>query len=61
MLQANHVTATSPGVVMDPGNANIALQGVFYQPRGVDEFRGWQFGVHVRQTAVLNGTNAPSR
>ena len=34
MLQANHVTATSPGVVMDPGNANIALNGVFYQPRG---------------------------
>jgi Flp pilus assembly protein TadG len=34
MLAANHVTATSPGLVMDPGNANIALQGVFYQPRG---------------------------
>jgi hypothetical protein len=34
MLQANHVTVNSPGLVMDPGNANIALQGVFYQPRG---------------------------
>jgi len=34
MLAANHVTATSPGLVMDPGNANIALNGVFYQPRG---------------------------
>ncbi|MCU1339144.1 MAG: hypothetical protein JWO19_4725 [Bryobacterales bacterium] len=34
MLQANHVTATSPGLIMDPGNANIALNGVFYQPRG---------------------------
>ena len=34
MLEANHVTATSPGVVMDPGNANIAINGVFYQPRG---------------------------
>jgi len=34
MLAANHVTATSPGLVMDPGNANIGLNGVFYQPRG---------------------------
>jgi|GEM_PF-1038048 len=34
MLAANHVTATSPGVIMDPGNGNIALHGAFYQPRG---------------------------
>ena len=34
MMTANHVTTTSPGLVMDPGNAKIALNGVFYQPRG---------------------------
>jgi len=34
MLQANHVTKTSPGLVMDPGGANIAVRGVYYQPRG---------------------------
>lgn len=34
-LAANHVTATSPGgIFADSGNANVALQGVFYQPRG---------------------------
>jgi len=34
MMTANHVTVDSPGIIMDPGNGNIALQGVFYQPRG---------------------------
>jgi len=34
-LAANHVTATSPGGInAASGNANVALQGVFYQPRG---------------------------
>jgi len=34
-LAANHVTATSPGGIRTTsGNANVALQGVFYQPRG---------------------------
>lgn len=31
---ANHVTDTSPGVLLDPGNANLNLTGVYYQPRG---------------------------
>ena len=34
LTAANHVTNTSPGVIMDPGNGNIALKGVYYQPRG---------------------------
>ncbi len=34
MLAANHVTSTSPGVLLDPGNANLNLTGVYYQPRG---------------------------
>ena len=34
-LAENHVTATSPGGIRTTsGNANMALQGVFYQPRG---------------------------
>ena len=41
MLAANHVTRTSPGVTMDPGNGNIAVHGVYYQPRGA-----WMEFVH---------------
>jgi len=33
-LAANHVTNTSPRVLMGPGNAGMNLKGVFYQPRG---------------------------
>jgi Flp pilus assembly protein TadG len=33
-LAANHVVNNSPGVLMDDGNANISLKGVYYQPRG---------------------------
>lgn len=35
-LAANGVrtTTNSPGVVLDHGNANIAVRGVYYQPRG---------------------------
>ncbi len=34
MLAANHVTPTSPGVTLDPGNVALNMTGVFYQPRG---------------------------
>jgi hypothetical protein len=34
MTSANHVTATSPGVTLDPGNVKLGLYGVYYQPRG---------------------------
>ncbi len=30
----NHVTSTSPGQVLDPGNGTLNLTGVYYQPRG---------------------------
>lgn len=30
----NHVTATSPGVVYNPGTGSINITGVYYQPRG---------------------------
>ena len=33
-LLENHVVNNSPGVLMDDGNANISLKGVYYQPRG---------------------------
>ncbi len=41
LSQANGTTTTSPGVTMDPGNGNIALHGVYYQPRGA-----WMEFVH---------------
>jgi hypothetical protein len=34
LATANHVTANSPGVQWNNGPAKIALNGVFYQPRG---------------------------
>ncbi len=34
MVAKNHVTASSPALVLDAGNANIALYGTVYQPRG---------------------------
>lgn len=33
-LAENHVVKNSPGVLLDDGNANISLKGVYYQPRG---------------------------
>jgi hypothetical protein len=30
----NHVTSTSPGVVIDPGRGSLNVNGVYYQPRG---------------------------
>ena len=30
----NHVTSSSPGQVLDPGNGTLNLTGVYYQPRG---------------------------
>ncbi|MEO8052391.1 MAG: hypothetical protein ABI833_18425, partial [Acidobacteriota bacterium] len=30
----NHVTSTSPGQTLDPGNGTLNLSGVYYQPRG---------------------------
>jgi Flp pilus assembly protein TadG len=41
LVAANHVTATSPGMTLDPGNGNINISGVFYQPRGA-----WMEFVH---------------
>ncbi len=41
LAQSNGTTTTSPGVSMDPGNGNIALHGVYYQPRGA-----WMEFVH---------------
>jgi Flp pilus assembly protein TadG len=41
MALANNTTASSPGVAMDAGNGNIALHGVYYQPRGA-----WMEFVH---------------
>src|SRR5664279_4864349 len=34
LASANHVTANSPGVQWANGPAKIALNGVYYQPRG---------------------------
>ena len=34
MVSKNHVTATSPALVLDPGSAQISLYGTIYQPRG---------------------------
>jgi Flp pilus assembly protein TadG len=34
MMAENHVTDTSPGVTVDPGNGILTLRGVYYQPRG---------------------------
>jgi hypothetical protein len=53
MLSANHVTATSPGIQMDPGNGNIAVHGVYYQPRGA-----WMEFVHGT-TGFSCGKNTP--
>ena len=33
-LTENHVTPTSPGVVLQDGGANLNIRGVWYQPRG---------------------------
>jgi len=51
----NHVTSTSPILDLDPGNANIALNGVFYQPRGA-----WLQLVHGNTGFTCAGnTNCP--
>jgi hypothetical protein len=34
MMTENHVTATSPGITIEPGNTTLTLKGVYYQPRG---------------------------
>ena len=34
MVSKNRVTASSPAISLDAGNANIALYGAIYQPRG---------------------------
>lgn len=54
MLSANHVTATSPGVTMDPGNGNIAVHGVYYQPRGA-----WLEFVHGTTGFSCGASNCP--
>ena len=51
---ANHVTATSPGVSMDPGNGNIAVHGVYYQPRGA-----WLEFVHGTTGFSCGAANCP--
>lgn len=54
MLAANHVTATSPGITMDPGNGNIAVHGVYYQPRGA-----WMEFVHGTTGFSCGPSNCP--
>ncbi len=42
----NHVTQTSPGINLDPGNGSFTVTGAFYQPRGawVSITHGTAFG-----------------
>jgi Flp pilus assembly protein TadG len=48
----NHVTSTSPGVQLDPGNGSINITGVYYQPRGawIHLQNGTGFGTGKLQT-----------
>jgi hypothetical protein len=48
----NHVTATSPGVQLDPGHGSINVNGVYYQPRGawIQIIHGTGFGTGKLQT-----------
>jgi Flp pilus assembly protein TadG len=54
MLSANHVTPSSPGVIFDPGNGNIAVHGVYYQPRGA-----WLELVHGTTGFSCGASNCP--
>ncbi len=55
MYTANNVTTSSPGIAMDAGNGNIALHGVYYQPRGA-----WMEFVHGTTGFTCGGTtNCP--
>ena len=54
LATSNHVTSTSPGVYIDPGNGNIGLNGVFYQPRGA-----WLEFVHGTTGLTCGSGNCP--
>jgi Flp pilus assembly protein TadG len=54
LATANHVTSTSPGVVIDPGKGNLGLNGVFYQPRGA-----WIEFVHGTTGVSCGSGNCP--
>lgn len=57
MKLANHVTSSSPGVQLDPGNANLNLSGVYYQPRGawVEFIKGTTGGSSTMRLQVITG------
>jgi hypothetical protein len=65
MMAENHVTATSPGVTIDPGNAKLSLNGVYYQPRGafLTMVHGTGSGNQPLQviTGALNETSGDDR
>jgi hypothetical protein len=59
MITANHTSVTSPGIVISPGNGNLALYGAFYQPRGAWIQLGNSAGGGTSGFTCANNTPCP--